>query len=110
MKPDLVLADEPTGNLDTKSANNEFELMRQVNQDSGISLLPVTHNLDLAAAATASSKWLTAAFKVVEAMHSQNARAFRAIPILPVLEYVAPWEWPLLAQSGRSRLEVSRDR
>jgi lipoprotein-releasing system ATP-binding protein len=48
MNPDLVLADEPTGNLDTKSADSVFELMRQVNSESGTSFLMVTHNLDLA--------------------------------------------------------------
>ena len=48
MNPDLVLADEPTGNLDTKSAEGVFELMRQVNRDSGTSFLLVTHNIELA--------------------------------------------------------------
>jgi len=48
MNPDLVLADEPTGNLDTKSANGVFELMRDVNHRSGTSFLLVTHNMDLA--------------------------------------------------------------
>ncbi|MEO8318753.1 MAG: ABC transporter ATP-binding protein [Bradyrhizobium sp.] len=48
MKPDLVLADEPTGNLDSKSADAVFDLMRQVNRDSGTSFLLVTHNIDLA--------------------------------------------------------------
>jgi len=48
MNPYLVLADEPTGNLDTASADGAFQLMRKVNRESGASLLIVTHNLDLA--------------------------------------------------------------
>ncbi len=48
MHPDLVLADEPTGNLDTKSADGVFELMRQVNQQNGTTFLIVTHNMALA--------------------------------------------------------------
>ena len=48
MNPDLVLADEPTGNLDTRSADNVFELMRTVNRESGTTFLMVTHNTDLA--------------------------------------------------------------
>jgi lipoprotein-releasing system ATP-binding protein len=44
MKPSLILADEPTGNLDTKSADAVFELLRQVSQEQGTSVLFVTHN------------------------------------------------------------------
>lgn len=48
MNPALILADEPTGNLDTKSADSVFEMMRQVNRWHGTSFLVVTHNLNLA--------------------------------------------------------------
>jgi lipoprotein-releasing system ATP-binding protein len=42
--PALVLADEPTGNLDTESANEVFELMRRFNRESGTTFLVVTHD------------------------------------------------------------------
>ena len=48
MNPALILADEPTGNLDTKSANSVFEMMRHVNKTDGTTFLLVTHNMDLA--------------------------------------------------------------
>lgn len=48
MRPALVLADEPTGNLDTKSADDVFTLMREVNVSQGTTFLIITHNLELA--------------------------------------------------------------
>ena len=48
LNPPLVLADEPTGNLDTQSANGVFELMREVNSTQGTTFLMVTHNHSLA--------------------------------------------------------------
>jgi lipoprotein-releasing system ATP-binding protein len=48
MNPFLILADEPTGNLDTVSTDTVFTLMRKVNVESGTTFLIVTHNLDLA--------------------------------------------------------------
>ena len=48
MQPALLLADEPTGNLDSQSANAVFDLFRQVNRAHGTTVLLVTHNPDLA--------------------------------------------------------------
>jgi len=49
MSPVLVLADEPTGNLDTKSADDVFALMREMNRASFTTFLIVTHDPRLAA-------------------------------------------------------------
>jgi lipoprotein-releasing system ATP-binding protein len=48
MNPSLILADEPTGNLDTVSTDTVFKMMRKVNVENGTTFLIVTHNLDLA--------------------------------------------------------------
>ena len=48
LSPKLVLADEPTGNLDTHSADDIFKLMRQFNQERGTAFLIVTHDPRLA--------------------------------------------------------------
>jgi lipoprotein-releasing system ATP-binding protein len=47
--PRLVLADEPTGNLDTHTSDSIFELMREFNREQGTAFLVVTHDPRLAA-------------------------------------------------------------
>ncbi|HDR1419437.1 TPA: lipoprotein-releasing ABC transporter ATP-binding protein LolD [Pasteurella multocida] len=46
--PALVLADEPTGNLDRKTTESIFDLIKQLNQEQNIAFLLVTHDLALA--------------------------------------------------------------
>jgi lipoprotein-releasing system ATP-binding protein len=48
MNPVLVLADEPTGNLDTHTSHEVFDLLRRINQEQGTSFLVVTHDVRLA--------------------------------------------------------------
>jgi putative ABC transport system ATP-binding protein len=48
-EPKIVLADEPTGNLDTKSSEAVLNLLRDLNRDLGQTIVMITHNPDAAA-------------------------------------------------------------
>lgn len=47
--PKVLIADEPTGNLDQETAERVFELLMRLTRETGVSLLVATHNPDLAA-------------------------------------------------------------
>ena len=47
-KPALILADEPTGNLDSANSDKVFNLLLQFAREENIAVLLVTHNTDLA--------------------------------------------------------------
>jgi putative ABC transport system ATP-binding protein len=48
-EPQILLADEPTGNLDSKSGTEIMELFKRINRDNGITILMVTHSRECAA-------------------------------------------------------------
>ncbi len=48
MKPQILLADEPTGNLDPKTGQKVFDLIRDLNHRLALATVMVTHNRDLA--------------------------------------------------------------
>ena len=48
LEPKVLLADEPTGNLDTRTGESVFDLLAELNQIKGVTLIVVTHNLKLA--------------------------------------------------------------
>lgn len=46
--PSIILADEPTGDLDEKTEHHMIEFFREMNRSEGITFIVVTHNTDLA--------------------------------------------------------------
>jgi len=48
MGPKLLLADEPTGNLDKATGDEIIKLLLALNKDKGLALVIVTHNMELA--------------------------------------------------------------
>lgn len=47
-KPDILMGDEPTGNLDSFNSENVFQIFKQLKEEEGLSLLVVTHDKDFA--------------------------------------------------------------
>lgn len=47
-RPSILLADEPTGNLDTKSGNEIMELLKKSNRELNQTIIMITHNMELA--------------------------------------------------------------
>ena len=56
MKPELILADEPTGNLDTENSNMISKILFSYVKEEGSSLIMVTHDLKLANRSTRKIK------------------------------------------------------
>ncbi len=48
LRPSILLADEPTGNLDRKNSDHIHTLLMELNQEMGMALVVVTHNMELA--------------------------------------------------------------
>ena len=61
--PSVILADEPTGNLDTANSEKVFELLSKAAREEGPAILLVTHNQDLAARADRRLRMLDGRFE-----------------------------------------------
>ncbi|WP_156445747.1 ATP-binding cassette domain-containing protein, partial [Sphingomonas sp. CCH9-F2] len=72
-QPDVLLADEPTGNLDSERSVEIMELLTGLNRDSGITVLMVTHEADMAAYARTVVHFRDGLVERIEAQHPPGA-------------------------------------
>jgi putative ABC transport system ATP-binding protein len=70
--PPIVLADEPTGNLDTTNGRHIMELLRQIHTKRGTTIVLVTHDADLAS--LADSRLVLRDGRVVEVVNAEGGR------------------------------------
>jgi putative ABC transport system ATP-binding protein len=85
-EPELILADEPTGNLDSRTSVEIMEILQRLNRETGVTVVLITHELDIAQYAER-----TVAFrdgKVVKDVAVENRRdaaaEFQSLPPLEV--------------------------
>ncbi|MEG8038097.1 ABC transporter ATP-binding protein [Sphingomonas sp. LR60] len=73
-RPDVLLADEPTGNLDSERSIEIMELLTDLNRESGITVLMVTHEPDMAAFARTVVHFKDGLVERIETQHAQGRR------------------------------------
>ena len=71
-RPDVLLADEPTGNLDSERSIEIMELLTDLNRESNITVLMVTHEPDMAAFARTVVHFKDGLVERIEAQHHQG--------------------------------------
>ena len=81
--PDVLLADEPTGNLDSERSIEIMELLTALNADSGITVLMVTHEPDMAAYARTVVHFKDGLVERIETRHRQGEAVDQSPSRLP---------------------------
>ncbi|HEU4961753.1 MAG TPA: ABC transporter ATP-binding protein [Sphingomonas sp.] len=72
--PDVLLADEPTGNLDSERSVEIMELLTELNHESGITVLMVTHEPDMAAFAHTIVNFKDGLVESIDSKHRQGEK------------------------------------
>ena len=104
--PSILFADEPTGNLDSKTSEEVLELFRKLNEEEGVTIILVTHDANVAKSAKRIVK-IHDGMMVAEERRPQAPRGQETSPALPRLRSGLAWlrlQWMVrTALNGLSR-------
>ena len=111
-RPSLLLADEPTGNLDSRTTEDVLRLLQQLNQDEGLTIILVTHDENVARHAQRVIRMKDGVI-IEEGAPAQARRLNRAqaqaLPAPPGASLAANWTGlKNLARTGRTALRALR--
>ena len=105
-EPSLLLADEPTGNLDTRTSHEIMETLTRLNREQGVTIIVVTHEADIGAYA---DRVLTMRDgKIITDERTRKSATVAATPLLqpahdpaqPVSQFGAIWAFALMVMAA----------
>jgi len=76
-RPEILLADEPTGNLDAETGAGIMDLLNRLNQDQGLTIIMVTHDNAIAATAHRSVQLVQGRIQPADIETSQDTQQRR---------------------------------
>ena len=80
-RPRVLLADEPTGNLDVNTGNEIVRLLRDLNREDGVTIVMVTHNLDIVSATDRTLRMVAGVITEDRPSNPANAPRFLAAAV-----------------------------
>ena len=83
--PSLLLADEPTGNLDSRTSVEIMDIMQQLNEEQGLTVVIVTHELDIAHFAKRAIEFRDGKMKT-DVVVQKRSIAADILPTMPLLD------------------------
>ncbi len=102
--PEILLADEPTGAVDTKTSGEIFDLFRRLNEEIGLTILIVTHDMKLAGRVNRVLMISDGKISTEKIMREDYRRALEALETESSLGQRTHEEYSVLDQAGRLQL------
>lgn len=102
--PEILLADEPTGAVDTKTSGEIFDLFRRLNEELGLTILIVTHDMKLAGRVNRVLMISDGKISTEKIMREDYRRALEALETESSLGQRTHEEYSVLDQAGRLQL------